>query len=54
MQRLLRAGGRTVADLCKKCIAAHASDLVPALTPVVLMPFSNNYGYVFRQCLLRN
>jgi hypothetical protein len=48
MQSLLRGGGRTVADLCKMCIAAHASDLVPALTPEGLMPFSNNYGYVFK------
>jgi len=48
LQSLLRGGGRTVADLCKMCIAAHASDLVPALTPEGLMPFSNNYGYVFR------
>jgi hypothetical protein len=48
MQSLLRVGGRTVADLCKMCIAAHASDLVPAITPEGLMPFSNNYGYVFK------
>jgi hypothetical protein len=48
MQSLLRGGGRTVADLCKMCITAHASDLVPALTPEGLMPFSNNYGYVFK------
>jgi hypothetical protein len=48
MQSLLRGGGRTVADLCKLCIAAHASDLVPALTPEGLMPFSNNYAYVFK------
>jgi hypothetical protein len=48
LQSLLSGGGRTVADLCKMCIAAHASDLVPALTPEGLMPFSNNYGYVFR------
>jgi len=48
MQSLLRGGGHTASDLCKMCIVAHESDLVPALTPEGLMPFSNNYGYVFR------
>ena len=48
MQSLLRCGGHTVGDLCKLCIAAHESDLVPALTQEGLMPFSNNYAYVFR------
>lgn len=48
MQSLLRGGGRTISDLCKMCIAAHCSDLVPAFTPEGLMPFSNNYAYVFQ------
>lgn len=48
LQSLLRNGGHTISDLCKLCVAANASDLVPAFTPEGLMPFSNNYGYVFR------
>jgi hypothetical protein len=48
LQCLLRSGGRTIEDLCRMCIDASASDVVPALTPEGLMPFSNNYGYVFR------
>lgn len=48
MQSLLRGGGRTISDLCKMCTAAHSSDLVPAFTPEGLMPFSNNYTYVFQ------
>lgn len=48
LQCLLRGGGRTIEDLCKLCIDANASDIVAALTPEGLMPFSNNYGYVFR------
>lgn len=48
MQCLLRNGGRTLEDLCKLCVDASASDIVAALTPEGLMPFSNNYGYVFK------
>lgn len=48
MQCLLRNGGRTIEDLCKLCVDASASDIVAALTPEGLMPFSNNYGYVFK------
>jgi hypothetical protein len=48
LQCLLRSGGRTIEDLCRMCIDASASDVVPALTTEGLMPFSNNYGYVFR------
>ena len=46
LQCLLRSGGRTIEDLCRMCIDASASDVVPALTPEGLMPFSNNYGSV--------
>ena len=48
LQSLLRNAGNTVEDLCKLCIDASASDIVPALTPEGLMPFSNNYSYVFK------
>ena len=48
MQSLLRNGGHAVDDLCKLCIDANASDIVAALTPEGLMPFSNNYAYVFK------
>jgi hypothetical protein len=48
LQSLLRNGGHAIDDLCKLCIDASASDIVAALTPEGLMPFSNNYGYVFK------
>jgi len=47
LQTLLKPTGRTLLDLQQLCTVALNTDLVPALTSEGLLPFINNYSYVF-------
>ena len=47
LQTLLRPSAQVLEDLQTLCITALQTDIVPALTQEGLMPFANNYSYVF-------
>ena len=47
LQTLLKPSGRTLVDLQQLCTISLNTDLVPALTNEGLLPFINNYSYVY-------